>query len=210
MLMGLMVLVGYCFDLKRLIDLCPLGPITNPYTATAFIAVGLAIFLARPFRTGNLSLALGLLVIAIAIFRLTNAGLSWSLLPAHWRVEESSSVNYRYSLNLELQMLLPRLGLKEDTHHDRFIYALSGSFPLLVLGMSIVLMRFRRFDSAQFAAAAAAVPSYLALLGFLYGIVGYSGLVSFPAILGTFACCAAILFRTAHRGPMRAFLSRKE
>ena len=183
MLVGLAVLAGYLFGIPRLVYLVKEGPPTHPLTVVALFAAGLAILLSRSRRTGNASLVLAMPVAAIGIFRLAGGEFPWALGP-FVRAATGNGFDVLSSV------------LAPDT-----------AFTFLLLGTSIVLLRFRKVAAAQYAAASAALLPSMAMIAYFYGIPGFSGYMAFPTMLGTFGCAVAILLRTAHRDPLRALLS---
>ncbi len=179
MLIGVAALLGYAIDVRFLWRVIDGAPAIRPVSAAGIFAVGLAILLARPWRTGNASLLLALPVGLIGVLGLAGSRFAWSL----------------------------RLFARAAETPGAGRMAPDTSITLLLLAAAIVLLRFRNVAAAQNVAAAAAMVPYTAGIAYLYGIPGFSGWMSFPTMLGSFACAAAILLRTAHRDPLRALLS---
>jgi hypothetical protein len=181
MIVGVMALLGYVIGLQRLLPIGAEDPLTEPLTAVAIIATGLAILLNRPFRTSNASLLFGLIVGAIGVFILTNSGFAWAAASTHSR---------------DLAEFI--VGL--------FQRPFDTAASLALLGASITLVRCRKIGLAQLAAATAMLPSYIAFLGYLYGFSGALGFIAIPTIVGVAACGTAILFGTSYGRPMRPLL----
>lgn len=179
MLIGLAVLAGYGLGVKLLWSGIEGGPAARPVVAMAILMAGLAILLARPRRTGNLSLLLAALVGAIGVLGLAQSRFAWTL-----------RVFPHAASTAGVGRMAP------DT-----------AITLLLLAAAIVLLRCHKVAAAQYAAVSAAFVPYTAGVAYLYHIPGFTGWMSFPVMLGSFAAAAAILLRTAHGDPLRALLS---
>ncbi len=179
MLIGLVVLAGYATGVQFFWSVTDGAPAARPIVAMGIFMAGLAVLLARPRRMGNISLVLATLVGVIGVFGLAHSRFAWTL----WFFPRAAST--------------PGAGrVAPDT-----------AVTLLLLALAIALLRFHKVAAAQCAAASAAFVPYTASVAYLYHIPGFAGWMAFPVMVGSFAAAIAILLRTAHSDPLRAFLS---
>ncbi|MEZ0211507.1 MAG: putative bifunctional diguanylate cyclase/phosphodiesterase [Xanthobacteraceae bacterium] len=188
-LIGVAVLFGFALGWSWVWRPLPAGPATNPWTAIAFIFLGLSVLVARPWRTGPAVLLFAGLAGAIAVVRLA--------------LSSSEYLTYFHTL------LLPA-PLRDAILAGSARSIGMGFNTALVIGLlsaSLLLPQQRHVALAQILASFASLPLVVSLIGYIYGVPGFYGAAAPPTIAGGLLCVLAVLMRSAHRAPLRQFLS---
>jgi PAS domain S-box-containing protein len=192
---GLLVLLGWLFDIAALRSILPGLATMKANTALAFVLAGLSLWLAH---TGRENQRLDLLAKACATIILLIALLTLS--------------EYIFSRDLHIDQLLFRDALTpEGAHPGRMSPATALNFSLL--GLSLLLLdrsQVRRLIEAF--TITALIISVLALLGYAYGVPSLYQFFPYASIaihtaLTFVILCLGILFARPEQGLMRIFSS---
>jgi PAS domain S-box-containing protein len=187
---GLVVLSGWALDVASLKSVLPGAAAMKPNTAFAFVAAGLALWFLRGAavrkRVGQASAALAL---AIGLVTLGEYAFGWQL-----GIDQ-----------LLFRDALPSVGA---TYPRRM--SLNTALSFVFAGSALLLLDAetrRNFRPAEWLALAAALVSFLALLGFIYGVEALLGIgpyasMAFHSVVTFLVLAAGILCARPHRGLM--------
>ncbi|MGJ7558650.1 putative bifunctional diguanylate cyclase/phosphodiesterase [Variovorax sp. RB3P1] len=188
MAVGLFVLSGYALGWSLAWRPFKGGPATHPMTSAAFVVLGAAILGVRPWRRSRLGIGVSAVVCAVAVVQIV------SLLRGHGDV-------YR--------TLMPFHGLiAQEVNAGRPMQmGMNTAVTLALLGTSLICLYAGRAANSQVLAALAMFFPVAALVGYLYGIVGFHGAMAPWTIAGASLLAVATLLRASHRAPIRSLLN---
>ncbi|MEA3212748.1 MAG: two-component system, sensor histidine kinase and response regulator [Chthoniobacter sp.] len=162
---GLLVLAGWCFDLRPLMTVLPGLVAMKPNTAIAFCLAGLSLFhflrsvAGRSPRTRQISIACALAVSVLGALALLEYASGWNI------------------------------GIDELLFRDRFSSGAPGrmapisAFNFVCLGLALVFIHFpKRIAWAHALTSCAAFSSLLAIVGYFYGVVSLFQTGNFTAV----------------------------
>lgn len=180
---GLVVLIGWLFDLERLKRVLPGFVAMNPMTATLFIIAGTALamsILRKPSKVRRmLTRILSLIVVAVALTKLLDVIVHW--LP-----------------NVDELLFASKLSNIHDQMPNRMAPNTALNFILVGLSLLTLHLPARRFSQSQAFAILAAFGALLPVTGYAYGVHSFNGMATFiPMALHTavtFLILAAGLF----------------
>ncbi len=187
MLVGLSIIVNAVSPVV-IWQALPNGMAASPWTGLAFLAVGAGSWSSRQVG-GGFRRAAALFVMTILIARLALIILAPGILDRAWPHPD------RFSPEL--------VSVRQIAERPQ-------TTILLILFVAVMtLMDMRRTAAAQIVAAVALLLPLASLIARLFGDFGSYGLMPMPTTLaGTFAALA-LLMGTAHRGPLRSFLTQQ-
>ena len=185
---GIVVLMAYAFGWVHVWRPLTGGPSTHPCTAIALSLLGLSVLLARPTKRSDASALLAVLAGAIALARLLAAA------SGHADVFQAWS---------PFQLVLT---VQAAAGHP-IIMSIRTAVMILLLASSLCLIRARYTGPSQILAGIAAFPLLISMIGYLFGSGHFHGQVALPTLATGLLCVTAVLFRTAHRSPLRGMLS---
>ncbi len=196
-LVGCLVLVGWTFDIELFKRIVPGLNAMNPISAVSFILAGLSLLLLRDERVDRrrLRAAWGLASVVALIGLLKSAQF---LIGWEFGVDQ---LLFREKLDLGSQI------------PNRMGYVTAINFLLLGGALLLLGRRTRRgFQPAQYLALAAALTTFLPILGYAYGVDLFYGTISYLAIalhtaLMFIVLSVGILCARLDRGMMRVFIS---
>lgn len=188
MTVGLFVLVGYVLGWSPAWRPFGGGPATHPMTAVLFVVLGIVVLGVRPWRRHHLGIGVAAVVGALSMFEFV------SLLRGHGDV-------YRTLLPFQ-QVLAQEAGAGRSIE-----MGMNTAVTLALLSASLFCLSARRTAGSQVLAVLAMFLPSAALVGYVYGIAGFYGAMAPWTVAGALLLALAMLFRAAHRAPVRSLLN---
>src|ERR1043166_1029467 len=198
-LVGLLVLAGWFYDVEILKRAFPGFVVMNPLTAVLFVFAGLGLGLST---RADPTPAIRWVARIAALLVLLAAGMKLIGLVLHW------------SWNADQWLFSEKLVGTAGELPNRMAPNTAVNFVLISLSLLTLDLRVKRFSLSQFFALAAGFGALLPLTGYAYGVRSFAGLASFiPMALHTAIVCLLLaggLFFARAATPLAQFFATAE
>ncbi|WP_133011533.1 GGDEF domain-containing protein [Marinomonas flavescens] len=187
MLLGLLVLVGYAFNLEYLYRPIVNGPATNPLTATIVVLVALSIEMSNRVISKKMPVLLGLVATVLCTLYIVEGAsgipFTTTLVPFQSIVDRDLLLGKSNSVGVNTAFMLLLLALS----HLSYIF----KFPLISQLLSFTALCF----------------PLISITGYAYGLTAFYGSMSLLSTTLGVLLCIGTLAVTADKGGLRALLS---
>jgi diguanylate cyclase (GGDEF)-like protein len=189
---ALWVLLGYALDVPGMSRPLPSLPATHPYTALCLLLLTAALV---PGKTTGLPRAAARIAVVAALCLLSVR----LLVP--WTGDALFSALTPFSGALEA---------RRQATGDAVPMPLNVAWTLLLLGLGEVARRMRHSLVSQLLATASLAMLFVAVTGYLGGLLAFKGAMAPWTLVGTASLASALLLATSRRSFMRALTANSE